>query len=120
MSGTRLRAADDVPFLESVDSTFWVPPRLTMNLDKINIVHFSGQLKMWDRDYLNSESVDDFVTRMLRINSPYAVRLWLDRKGDYEDYAAYGLVYEGGSSDRWMLHFLLKQWGKLSTWRFCK
>jgi len=46
----------------------WLPTRLTLPVEEINVVHFSGTLKMWDRDYLSSESDLHFAARMLKNN----------------------------------------------------
>ena len=75
--------------------TPWMPGRLMINLEHVKIVHFSGELKMWDRDYLGKENDEQFVIRMLRINSEQGARLWLNRRGSEEEYAHYGLKLNG-------------------------
>ena len=92
----------------SLDSIYWVPPRLSIDLHLIHIVHFSGECKLWDRDFPAVETDEKFVDTLLRVNCGYEARLWLDRKGDPEDYAAYGLRFAGGGgSNPWMIGSLL-------------
>ena len=57
----------------------WVPERLEMELQDLCIVHFSGELKMWDRDYFSDETDEDFATRVLRDCSYKSAQLWLDK-----------------------------------------
>ena len=73
----------------------WAPSRLTMNLDDIHIVHFSGEMKFWDKDHLSAETDDDFVNRFFITNSPWEAALWLNRTADDSQYARYGLRREG-------------------------
>ena len=73
----------------------WTPVRLAVDPEDVHIVHFSGHLKLWDKD--PSETDDDFVNRLLRFNSPQCTRLWLDQAGDEKDYAEYGLRLTEGA-----------------------
>ena len=50
-----------------------------MELQDLCIVHFSGELKMWDRDYFSDETDEDFATRVLRDCSYKSAQLWLDK-----------------------------------------
>lgn len=74
----------------------WAPTRLKLNLSDIRIVHFSGEYKFWDRDYLAEESDEVFVKRFLRINQPYLASLWLDRTACDADYAPFGVRLQDG------------------------
>jgi len=69
----------------------WVPERLEMELQDLCIVHFSGELKMWDRDYFSDETDEDFATRVLRDCSYKSAQLWLDKTAQDWEYDRYGL-----------------------------
>lgn len=77
----------------------WLPERLTLDVDCIHMVHFSGTLKMWDRDFAASEAGadadNDFVERLIRDCSPYYCRLFLDRAGEPYEYEEYGVRLSG-------------------------
>lgn len=74
----------------------WTPMRLSLNPDMIHVVHFSGELKMWDRDYLGSEKDDDFVIRLLDNISWHGVPLWIDQTAENAKYAEYGVCLRNG------------------------
>ena len=74
----------------------WMPGRLKIEAEEVHIVHFSGELKMWDRNYLGDESDEAFVERLLRYNQPYETSLWIDKQGTEKDYASYGLRRDCG------------------------
>lgn len=73
----------------------WVPPRISMNVQDVHVVHFSGVVKFWDRKLLFDEIDDEFVDRFLRQNAEVAAALWLDRSAAEEEYARFGLRCEG-------------------------
>lgn len=76
----------------------WLPSRLSLDVKDIATVHFSGELKMWHREHLGQETDEVFADRLLRSNSPYSSRLWLDRYGHDWEYAKHGVrLSEGGS-----------------------
>ena len=68
----------------------WAPIRLTVNLDKVQIFHFSGELKFWDIS--SDETADEFCDRYLETNFPLYMRLWQQRKGTAAEYAEYGVL----------------------------
>jgi hypothetical protein len=74
----------------------WLPGRLSLPLSDIKIVHFSGEVKMWHRDYLAEETDERFVDRFLRNNNAHFARLWLDLAGSDDDYAPFGVRCENG------------------------
>eukprot|EP00747_Dinoflagellata_sp_TGD_P013972 gnl/TRDRNA2_/TRDRNA2_123061_c1_seq1.p1 gnl/TRDRNA2_/TRDRNA2_123061_c1~~gnl/TRDRNA2_/TRDRNA2_123061_c1_seq1.p1 ORF type:complete len:313 (+),score=54.74 gnl/TRDRNA2_/TRDRNA2_123061_c1_seq1:66-941(+) len=81
---------------EAGQSTPWLAERLTLDLDELCIVHFSGELKMWDRDHAPADGADvesdvAFADRLLRGCSPYAWRLWVEHAGSADEYAEFGL-----------------------------
>ena len=78
-------------------AALWVPPRLSMDLSNVSVIHFSGEFKMWHRDFLGSENIDDFVDRYLRTNNPDHVRMWMSRTGLAAEYVELGLKYVSGS-----------------------
>ena len=78
-------------------AALWVPPRLSMDLSNVSVIHFSGEFKMWHRDFLGSENIDDFVDRYLVTNNPDHVRLWMSRTGLEAEYVELGLKYVSGS-----------------------
>ena len=76
----------------------WLPYRLKVEAEDVHIVHFSGIVKMWDRNYLGPETDQQFVDRSLRRNAIHGAKLWLDESGDVSDYAEYGIRHtEKGS-----------------------
>ena len=92
LSSTATRSPAEATRPGTEEEELWLPPRLRTDLDDVSIVHFSGEFKFWDRVYLNStESDDEFVGRFLIENSPWQVRLWIERNGSNEDYRPYGL-----------------------------
>jgi hypothetical protein len=80
-----------VPEEAAPQTGVWVPPRLSMDLAELRVVHFSGELKMWDWDFAASENIDDFVIRYLCENCPRESRLWLTCEGDRFEYEAFGV-----------------------------
>ena len=51
----------------SVDETsIWIPERLALNPKDVYIVHFSGHMKMWHRNYSSLEEDHVFVDRLLK------------------------------------------------------
>ena len=68
------------------------PERLTVHLQDICVVHFSGSVKMWDRDYVNvdKETDDVFAERLLQGDSPWHYKFWFEKGGEAKDYEAIG------------------------------
>jgi len=76
--------------LRNSDPDFsWWPDRLRLCLDDISLVHFSGDMKLWDYDPKAEEERDDFAERMLVDCASYYYRLFIELDGSDEDYAAY-------------------------------
>ena len=76
----------------------WLPERLAIDLDSIKLIHFSGEVKMWDKDPLDDESHTAIADRVLRdCAGDCNCRLWLDRTADISEYQALGLqLVDGG------------------------
>ena len=59
------------------------------------IVHFSGEMKLWDRDHLGPQGTTDcdeeFAEQLLCSNSPWNTKLWFQRAGTKEEYAIFGV-----------------------------
>eukprot|EP00929_Paragymnodinium_shiwhaense_P000412 TRINITY_DN100663_c0_g1_i1.p1 TRINITY_DN100663_c0_g1~~TRINITY_DN100663_c0_g1_i1.p1 ORF type:complete len:650 (-),score=78.16 TRINITY_DN100663_c0_g1_i1:13-1962(-) len=56
-----------------------LPGRLAIDPDEICIVHFSGELKMWDREISQLPGEDaEFVDTLLRDCSSYLMTVWAD------------------------------------------
>ena len=73
----------------------WVPRRLSIDLSDIKIVHFSGEMKLWDRQYLKAEGGAEydelFAERLLCTNQPWNTKLWFLRHGEPEEYENFGV-----------------------------
>ena len=52
-----------------------------MEMPDVAIIHFSGEMKLWDRDHLGTEGQavydDKFAEQVLCSNQPWNTRLWL-------------------------------------------
>ena len=82
-----------------------LPERLQLGVGDVKVVHFSGELKIWEYvlDIFSEEfaeefaekiepfSIEKFAEKMLRDCSGKHCRLYLDRKGTAEEYAKVGL-----------------------------
>ena len=79
------------------DVNVWIPERLALDPKDVHIVHFSGVVKMWDRDFLRDETDEQFVDRFLKSNSCHSAKLWLEKAGDISDYAEYGIRLKDNS-----------------------
>ena len=74
-------------------ASVWVPSRLGMDPEELYVVHFSGEMKMWNWDLLACDKITDFVDRFLCNNNPDDSRLWLSRTGSECEYNALGVKY---------------------------
>ena len=74
-----------------VDVNVWIPERLSAEVDDIHIVHFSGDMKMWHRDYTEDETDEQFAERLVISNASPSPRLWIEKQGDVSDYAEFGI-----------------------------
>ena len=75
----------------------WVPPRISRKLNDIHIIHFSGEVKFWDLNMEANGLDNNVVDYFLRSTSYKEVRLWIDRQGDDESYAKFGIRCEDGN-----------------------
>ena len=71
----------------------WLPPRVRMSLSNVRVMHFSGEIKFWNKEFSSRQTRVDLADAYLRSNDPYRARLWLDRKGNDKEYAAHGIRY---------------------------
>ena len=68
-----------------------LPARLSLEIDDISLVHFSGEMNMWDRDFVSEETNEDFVDRLLRDCSPYGMHYWSDGAAEPDEYVEFGV-----------------------------
>ena len=72
-----------------------IPRRLTMKIPEITIIHFSGEMKLWDRDHLGTEGTaeydEKFAEQVLCSNQPWNTKLWIQRNGTEDEYATFGI-----------------------------
>merc|ERR1719428_689475 len=73
-----------------------MPDRLAVSFEDLYIVHYSGNLKMWDRDLISDETDEAFAKRLMRDCSEESCRLWLERAGTPAEYADYNVQLVGG------------------------
>jgi len=73
------------------DENPWTPERIELDTEDIHIVHFSGEVKMWDRDHFSGESDLAFAKRLLRNCAPHGSRLFLDRAAEDWEYEREGI-----------------------------
>ena len=100
-----LEAAVPHAALDEAQELPWQPERMSCDIEKVHIFHFSGTLKMWDRDFTQDLQDKDFAEEMLRASQdPY--RLWFDRQGTTEEYAEYGVRYVPEEPECGNGHFL--------------
>ena len=59
----------------------WTPESMSIGVEDIRIFHFSGTLKMWQRDYQDRETDESFAKRLLRDYQDFRYRMWVDREG---------------------------------------
>ena len=83
--------------VDSFNYLSWATPelyteRLSLSMDEIKLIHFCGDLKMWDADIASNEDPERFAERLLRDSAgDYYCRLWLDQTAEGSDYEAFGL-----------------------------
>ena len=72
----------------------WLPPRLKLDVEHIYVIHFSGTLKLWDRDFSSAqtgETDDQFADRLLRNCSGRSHWRWIERASHDEDYRRFNV-----------------------------
>ena len=76
----------------------WLPARLKITVDDIAVIHFSGTLKIWDREYLSTglplQSDEDFAKRILRNCNERCYQYWVQRAAQPEEYEYYNIVLQ--------------------------
>ena len=69
--------------------------RSTVEIPEINIIHFGGEMKLWDRDHLGPQGQKvydaEFAEKVLCSNQPWNTKLWFQRNGTEAEYATFGL-----------------------------
>ena len=45
----------------------WTPERLTRDPEDIKAVHLSGDMKPWDRDYINPEDDEEYAKKLAEV-----------------------------------------------------
>ena len=66
----------------------YLPERLKLNLDELCLVHFSGEVKLWDYDPDCGETDGQFADRLLRDCASGYMQMWVDETGTPEQYAS--------------------------------
>ena len=73
----------------------WMPRRLTIEIPNSSIVHFSGEMKLRDRDHLGAagaaEYDEKFAEQVLYSNQVWNTRLRSQRNGTEDEYATFGI-----------------------------
>jgi len=90
-------AVHDAPVILGTDNSGWSydgPERLVLSLEEIKLIHFSGHLKMWDRDFSSSQDDDAFADQLLRDCAGDFCRIWIDKAGRYFEYEERGVILE--------------------------
>ena len=78
-----------------------LPTRMKLETKDIAVIHFSGTLKMWDRDYQGTgESDEAFATRILRNCNADGCHRWIDRKASDEEYAKHCVAMQGNGGTK--------------------
>ena len=74
-----------------------LPARLKLGLREISVIHFSGSLKIWDREHDSNgtpidPSPEHFVERLYKRNNWASYPRWMARTAAADDYAAYNVA----------------------------
>ena len=96
-----------------VSDPLLLPERLRLRVGDVKVVHFSGELKIWEyvlkmSAMIEDVSVEEFAGKMLRHCSEYYCRLYLDLEGTAEEYAKVGLSKDDDGK-------LLSNWDDLDS-----
>ena len=71
----------------------YLPARMKQEASEIGVIHFSGTLKIWDRDYQGAgESDEAFAIRILQNCNPEGFRRWVVRNATVDEYAEFNVV----------------------------
>ena len=89
-----LTSRDSASTTHAQSFELWTPERLALDLGDIKIVHMSGDMKPWDRDFLNPEDDEAFAQYLLMQNCDWHGKLWLERAGSNSEYAEYGIYLQ--------------------------
>ena len=75
----------------------WLPERIATDLEDVHILHFSGEVKIWDRFLEGStESDEAFASRLLDVNTEFYSRLFIKQAGTEDEYRSHGLELVDG------------------------
>mgnify|MGYP005645912533 FL=1 len=75
----------------------WLPERIATDLEDVHILHFSGEVKIWDRFLEGStESDEAFASRLLDGNTEFYSRLFIKQAGTEDEYRSHGLELVDG------------------------
>ena len=86
---------------QTEDGQDWRPTRLAVSVDDIKVLHFSGELKMWDRQAFFAEVSDkEFTQLLLRNCNHHGYRRWISRTGSASEYEPFGVKLEETDGDR--------------------
>ena len=69
----------------------WVPERILVDVDELCIIHCSGELKLWDVDFLSGRSDEECASDILRGCAEWYLRAWQDKQCYPDEYAEYGV-----------------------------
>mmetsp|Transcript_32289 Transcript_32289/g.56461 ORF Transcript_32289/g.56461 Transcript_32289/m.56461 type:complete len:264 (+) Transcript_32289:2-793(+) len=72
----------------------WLPARLKTEVEDVAVAHFSGTLKMWDRDFSSKETDEQFARRLLRNCDPGRFEQWVNLAAEDSSYAKFKLAVE--------------------------
>jgi hypothetical protein len=75
----------------------WLPERIVTDLEDVHILHFSGEVKIWDRFLEGStESDEEFASRLLDCNTEFYSRLFIKHDGTEDEYTNLGIELVDG------------------------
>jgi hypothetical protein len=85
-----------------------------MRPDDIAVIHFSGPLNMWDREYCTTgkpaDSDEDFARMVLQRCHPGCFKKWVQRTAAADDYARHNIVVEAGAKgEKWFRAAAIKK-----------
>ena len=69
-----------------------LPHRLQLDVDDLCIIHYSGELKLWDINFLTHADDVQIASEILWNCSEWQIRLWERKEGSFSDYHAYGVA----------------------------
>ena len=95
---TKIKTKDDTSYPNDDEWETWVPDRISTPVAAVNIVHFSGDVKIWDRVLQRSTESDAvFADTLMKDNNETRMWLFAERAGTAAEYSEYGLQYVNGA-----------------------